>query len=273
MWPEVCDCIHVRTKSEPNLSLHQQFGFSVISELFIYLFTYFSIQLNSEIKTINISYESPLDLQTCGGQTLRWPSLPTSRDSCSHMIFSSQGRSDLAKLIACPFNAKVSQGTDVTLSDSSLLTLMKQEATSWRGPCNQKWSRAPSQQRAESCSRPSNNSRDLWTTCQQPQELGDGPFHSQGVRWDLSPTQDLEFTPGESPLLPSGSSSGAKSLLSCPTLCDPMDCSPVGFVCPWDSPGKKTGVGCHALLQGIFLTQGLNLHLLSLLHLQTSGAS
>ena len=25
---------------------------------------------------------------------------------------------------------------------------------------------------------------------------------------------------------------------------------------PWDSPGKNTGVGCHALLQGIFLTQG-----------------
>ena len=30
----------------------------------------------------------------------------------------------------------------------------------------------------------------------------------------------------------------------------------------WDSPGKNTGVGCHALLQGIFPTQGLNLHLL-----------
>ena len=29
----------------------------------------------------------------------------------------------------------------------------------------------------------------------------------------------------------------------------------------WDSPGKNTGVGCHALLQGIFLTQGSNLHL------------
>ena len=26
--------------------------------------------------------------------------------------------------------------------------------------------------------------------------------------------------------------------------------------CPWDSPGKNTGVGCHVLLQGIFLTQG-----------------
>ena len=34
------------------------------------------------------------------------------------------------------------------------------------------------------------------------------------------------------------------------------------------SPGKTTGVGCHALLQGIFLTQGSNLHLLHLLHWQ-----
>ena len=30
---------------------------------------------------------------------------------------------------------------------------------------------------------------------------------------------------------------------------------------PWDSPGKNTGVGCHSLLQEIFLTQGLNLGL------------
>ena len=30
------------------------------------------------------------------------------------------------------------------------------------------------------------------------------------------------------------------------------------LLCPWDFPGKKTGVGCHALLQGIFLTQGSN---------------
>ena len=33
-----------------------------------------------------------------------------------------------------------------------------------------------------------------------------------------------------------------------------------------DSPGKNTGVGCHSPLQGIFLTQGLNPHLLRLLH-------
>ena len=34
----------------------------------------------------------------------------------------------------------------------------------------------------------------------------------------------------------------------------------------WDSPGKNTGVGCHFLLQGIFPTQGLNLHLLCFLY-------
>ena len=35
-----------------------------------------------------------------------------------------------------------------------------------------------------------------------------------------------------------------------------------GCLCPWNSPGKNTGVSCHFLLQGIFPTQGLNLHLL-----------
>ena len=36
-----------------------------------------------------------------------------------------------------------------------------------------------------------------------------------------------------------------------PTLFDPMDYSPPGSTCPWDFPDKNTGVGCHALLQGI----------------------
>ena len=40
----------------------------------------------------------------------------------------------------------------------------------------------------------------------------------------------------------------AKSLQSCPTLCDPIDGSPRGSH-PWDSPGKNNGVGCHFLLQ------------------------
>ena len=37
------------------------------------------------------------------------------------------------------------------------------------------------------------------------------------------------------------------------------------LLCPWDFPGKNTGGGCHFLLQGIFLTQGSNPHLLHLL--------
>ena len=45
---------------------------------------------------------------------------------------------------------------------------------------------------------------------------------------------------------------------SCPTLCDPMDCSLPGSSVQGDSPGKNTGVGCCALLQGIFPTQGSN---------------
>ena len=47
------------------------------------------------------------------------------------------------------------------------------------------------------------------------------------------------------------------SLLS---ICDPLDCSHAPLSMRF--PGKNTGVGCHFLLQGILLTQGLNLHLL-----------
>ena len=42
----------------------------------------------------------------------------------------------------------------------------------------------------------------------------------------------------------------AKSLQSCPTLCDPMDCSLPSSSVHRDSPDKNTGVACHALLQG-----------------------
>ena len=53
----------------------------------------------------------------------------------------------------------------------------------------------------------------------------------------------------------------AHSLQSCPTLCDPMDCSPPGSSVRGNSPGENTGVGCHSLLHGIFLTQGSSLGL------------
>ena len=47
-----------------------------------------------------------------------------------------------------------------------------------------------------------------------------------------------------------------------PTHRDSMDCSPSRLLCPWDFPGKNTEVGCHFLLQRIFLTQVLNSDLL-----------
>ena len=40
----------------------------------------------------------------------------------------------------------------------------------------------------------------------------------------------------------------AKLLQSCPTLCDPMDCSLPGSSVYGDFPGKNTGMGCHFLL-------------------------
>ena len=49
---------------------------------------------------------------------------------------------------------------------------------------------------------------------------------------------------------------------SCLTLYDPMVCSPPGSSGHGDSPGKNTGVGCLALLQGLFPTQGSNQGLL-----------
>ena len=49
------------------------------------------------------------------------------------------------------------------------------------------------------------------------------------------------------------------------SLC-PYELQPSRLLCLWDSLGKNTGVGGHVLLQGTFLTQGLNPHLLQLLH-------
>ena len=51
-----------------------------------------------------------------------------------------------------------------------------------------------------------------------------------------------------------------------PNSLRPCGQQPTRLLCPLDSPGKNTGVGCHALLQGIFPTQDLNPHLLCLLH-------
>ena len=60
----------------------------------------------------------------------------------------------------------------------------------------------------------------------------------------------------------------AKSLQSCPTLCDPMDHSPPPGSSVCGIPEASPGVGCHALFQGIFLTQGLN----SVSHISCTGS-
>ena len=58
---------------------------------------------------------------------------------------------------------------------------------------------------------------------------------------------------------------------SCPTLCNPMTVPPPGSSVHGIFPGKNIGVGCHFLLQGIFATQGSNLHLLHRLHWQADS--
>ena len=68
----------------------------------------------------------------------------------------------------------------------------------------------------------------------QPEDPEQGPSNQRPQLWRLHPQGPAEFE-----------LSGLQVLAaqSCPTLCNPM-------VCPWDSPGKDTGEGCHSLLQG-----------------------
>ena len=58
---------------------------------------------------------------------------------------------------------------------------------------------------------------------------------------------------------------------SCLMLHGAMDCSLPGFSVDGILPGRNTAVGSHFLLQGIFLTQGSDLHLLYFLHWQTDS--
>ena len=76
--------------------------------------------------------------------------------------------------------------------------------------------------------------------------LGDGDLVSEGRHGKLGSARQrvLVFTLDLWP-----AAAAAKSLQSCPTLCDPRDGSPPGSPHPWDPPGKNTGVGCHCLLR------------------------
>ena len=75
---------------------------------------------------------------------------------------------------------------------------------------------------------------DVWI----PRELGWGVEELGDLDWHVYTTDIHEEV---------------KVAQSCPTLCDPVDFSPPGFLVYGDSPGKNTGVDCHALLQAIFL--------------------
>ena len=61
------------------------------------------------------------------------------------------------------------------------------------------------------------------------------------------------------------------NLLSRVRLFATLGLEPARLLCPWDSPGKSTGVNCRVLFLGIFLTQGSNPHLLHLLHWQAGS--
>ena len=77
-------------------------------------------------------------------------------------------------------------------------------------------------------------------------------------RWSL---EKLKECPNHKAFkLPRPDSNEVKVLVtqSCLTLGDPMDCSLPGSSVHGDSPGKNAGLGCHAVLQGIFPLQGLN---------------
>ena len=111
-------------------------------------------------------------------------------------------------------------------------------------------------------------------------ELIPGSFLRRTYAWscqcELPSWEAVVLTPSTpSWRLPLVECTCAKSLHLCPVLWDPMDCSLPGF-CPWDSPGMNTGVGCHALLQGIFLTLESNPGLLHcrqiLYHLSHQGS-
>ena len=119
-------------------------------------------------------------------------------------------------------------------------------------------------------------SRDIWTrllsvSIQASVTMSEVPFRLQET-WFLS---QLCHRPAGSTGIEKRK--GTHSVLvarSCTTLCDPHG-QPARILCPWNFPGKNTGVGCHFLLQGIFLTQGWSLVLLHcrqiLYHLSHQG--
>ena len=103
----------------------------------------------------------------------------------------------------------------------------------------------------------------LWFLEQDPSREASAGRSQESVEWNRAFTPHIK---GNSvpylffPVLPSPSYLSVCCAIlclvaqSCPTLCDPMDCSPPGSSVHGGPPGKNTGVGCHALLQENFPT-------------------
>ena len=94
------------------------------------------------------------------------------------------------------------------------------------------------------------------------------PF-SRGSSQPRSPALQADSLPSEPPGKPPqyyAAAAAAKSLQSCLTLCDPHGQQPTRLLCPRDSPGKNTGVGCHFLLHLSTVRQWNTLFYLSSQH-------
>ena len=80
-------------------------------------------------------------------------------------------------------------------------------------------------------------------------DLSDGWFNEFSEQpWEVGRAVELRKPKCLAQSHTAAAAAAAKLLQSCPTL-QPQRWQPTRLPCPWDSPGKNTGVGCHFLLQ------------------------
>ena len=96
-----------------------------------------------------------------------------------------------------------------------------------------------------------------WQVASLPAEPQGKPKYTEVG--SLSLLQQIFPTQGSNPCLPALQIKWSRSVVS--DSLQPHGLLPTRLLRPWDFPGKSTGVGCHFLLQGIFMTQGLDLGL------------
>ena len=151
---------------------------------------------------------------------------------------------------------------------ASLMTVLNtmQSGCGWRRPSGQLWCTEVRGEGAELCG---NCQRGVWArqqgerllTCVCPYCMSQAG--SRGEACIMLHPPAVSSLAGETCVC-----MHAKSLQLCPTLWDLVDCSPPGSSVRGILQARNTGVGCHALLLGIFPAQGSNPCLLRLLHWQ-----